>query len=112
MSECYLDSQKLRHRDRYGHYPAHIAVKSRDLIGLQMLTSASASRNLALKNQIEGGGGGGGKAGAGRTPGVDWSNGADIFMDKDQYNNYALHHSAMENYPHMMDYMLSLDNRY
>ena len=37
--------KKLRQRDRYGHYPAHIAVKHEDLVGLQMLTSASAHRD-------------------------------------------------------------------
>ena len=102
--------KKLRQRDRYGHYPAHIAVKHEDLVGLQMLTSASAHRNRIeqmnnlreTSNEI-----------------FDISricysslNGADVFMDKDQYNNYPIHNSASENLPLILDFILSLDTRY
>ena len=99
---------QLRQRDRYGHYPAHIAVKHEDLIGLQMLTSASASRNeMALKDEMEKGEG----KGKYDQDTLLYLNGADVFMDKDQYNNYPLHYTAMENYPQLLDYLLSLDNR-
>ena len=39
-------------------------------------------------------------------------NGADVFMVKDQYNNYPLHYSTMENYPKILDFLLTLDNRF
>ena len=75
-----------------------------------MLTSASAHRNrieqMNKLTEIE--------SGKSDISGICHSslNGADVFMDKDQYNNYPIHNSASENLPRILDYILSLDNRY